>query len=416
MQKEKVILFGIKLHKDTQIDIFFSMAELARLVDTAGGEVIESFIQFRDEYSSKFLIGRGKLEEIKDFCEIYNIDTIISDDPLTSAQQRNIEEITNVKVLDRTRLILDIFAKRAKSKEGKLQVELAQLEYLLPRLTGRGIMLSQQKGGIGTKGPGERKLEIDRRKIREKITKFKKEIEHIQHYREIQRAKRKNLPLPMAALVGYTNAGKSTLMNKLTNADVFAEDKLFATLDATVRRYTLPNKQKILLADTVGFIQKLPHELIASFRATLEEINEADVIVHLVDMSLKNFERQINSVVDILKEINIGSIPIITVFNKCDSLEEKMKANIAKKYPDYCLISASTGEGIHVLNDKITNSLQKKMVFARLAVPYSETVVISRIYKTGTVYEKRYLDDYIELNILVDEKTYGQLKKYEITK
>ena len=299
--KETVILVGTDIDKEQ--NIVETLAELDRLVETAGGEVVGTIIQRRERPDIATYIGKGKLEELKALQQQTQATTIVFDDQLSPAQQRNIEKIMEVKVIDRTALILDIFAQRAHSYEGKLQVELAQMRYLLPRLGGKGLVMSRLGGGIGTRGPGETKLEVDRRTIRDKIHDIEESLKTVSAQRALQRSRRIQSGLPCVAIVGYTNAGKSTLLNRLTDAGVLVEDKLFATLDPTIRMLILPSGRKVLLADTVGFIRKLPHALIAAFRATLEEVVYSDLLMHVIDASSEEWEEQSRSVYDVLKEL-----------------------------------------------------------------------------------------------------------------
>jgi GTP-binding protein HflX len=321
LYKEKAILVGIELSKKESFFLEESLEELKRLAETAGAEVLSSTHQKREKPDPKYFIGKGKVEEIKGLIHSLGSNLIIFDHELSPSQERNLEEALEIKVIDRTELILDIFAQHAHSKEGKIQVELAQAEFLLTRLTGHGVLLSRLGGGIGTRGPGETKLEVDRRRIRKRISILKKEIKHLQAERQIRREKRKASKLKTAALIGYTNAGKSTLLNALAKADALVEDKLFATLDPTTRQLYLPQKDKsILLTDTVGFIQKLPHQLVDAFRATLEEVSEADLLLHTVDVSHPYFEDQISAVYTVLEELGCITKQIITVFNKKDKV------------------------------------------------------------------------------------------------
>ena len=319
-ETERALLAGLDCGKALW-PIDESMAELERLADTAGAVIVGKFIQRREKPDAAFFLGRGKVAEIA--MEVQNRDAtlLILDDELTPSQQHNLEQMLGIKVIDRTALILDIFAQRARTREGKLQVELAQLQYNLPRLGGQGLVLSRLGGGIGTRGPGETKLEVDRRRIYARIHDLEAQIDAVQKNRHLHRRRRKLSRIPLVALVGYTNAGKSTLLNRLTGSEVFAEDKLFATLDPTTRHLVLPEKQEILLTDTVGFIQKLPHTLVKAFRATLEEVQEADLLLNVVDCSNENYEQQIESVVEVLKELDAVDKPTLYVFNKADRFE-----------------------------------------------------------------------------------------------
>lgn len=411
MPTERVVLVGLQLGTESNEHIDFSMAELARLADTAGGEVVHTFTQKRSEPTPQYLIGEGKIFEIAAFCDEHAIATVVFNDALSPAQQHNCETKLNCKVIDRTRLILDIFAHRSRSREGKLQVELAQLQYLLPRLTGKGIALSQQTGGIGTRGPGEQKLEVDSRRIRDRIARLTRAIETIRTTRATQKAKRNSVPVPLVALVGYTNAGKSTLMNLLTRADIFVEDKLFATLDPTIRRLKLTNGQHILLADTVGFIEKLPHELVAAFRATLEEIKDANIVMHVVDVSDATYETRIKAVHQVLEEIGAHTIPRIIVYNKIDMLRPAVKKRLVRS-DDIVAISSKTGENMPRLLETVTKVLQKDMLFARVQIPYSSSRLVHYCYEKGIVKRIAHNRNFITIDAMLDPKLFEQLKPY----
>ena len=336
---ERVILVSASLKTQPQNEE--TLQELHRLTHTAGAEVVESFRVKVEAFNAATLIGKGKLQEIAAQAQILRADSVIFDDEISPAQQNNLEEILPAKVLDRTRLILDIFAQRARTQEGKLQVELAQLKYLLPRLSGRGAAMMQQKGGIGMRGPGERKLEYDRRRLRLRISRLEKEIEAVKAGRSLRRQRRAQVPLPQIALVGYTNAGKSTLLNALTQTQsVYADDKLFATLDPTTRRVRMPSGGEMLFTDTVGFIQKLPHSLVTSFRATLEETSFADVILHVQDAAAPNRREQEATVLQIITDLKAQNIPLITVFNKADLLSPGQLALLRTQYPQAVFVSA----------------------------------------------------------------------------
>lgn len=358
LNPEKAILVGIelseRLHRNAYpgqqiIPLTESMEELERLADTAGAKVVGGITQKREKPDQRFYIGSGKVEELKALVRSLAADLVIFDCSLSPSQERNLEELLEAKVIDRTELILDIFAQHAHSREGKLQVELAQSEFLLTRLTGHGVLMSRLGGGIGTRGPGETKLEYDRRRIRNKISELKRGLEKIIRERALRREARRKSRLPLTALVGYTNSGKSTLLNTLTRAEVLTQDKLFATLDPTVRRLYLPSGSTVLLTDTVGFIQKLPHQLIAAFRATLEEVTEADLLLHVVDISHPYFEDQITAVFTVLEEIKSAAKPIITVFNKVDKLKKKVSKKLLKKHQPAVAVSALTGENLDEL-------------------------------------------------------------------
>lgn len=337
---ETVLLVGTRLKHQTHNAT--SLEELKRLAETAGGRAARVFDVRLQAYNAALFIGSGKAEEIARAAEELHASAVIFDDEITPAQQQNLEEIIPAKVIDRTRLILDIFASRARTQEGKLQVELAQLNYLLPRLGGKGAAMMQQKGGIGMRGPGERKLEYDRRRLRARISKLEKEIEHVKSGRGLRRARRADVPLPQVAIVGYTNAGKSTLLNALTRQQaVYADDKLFATLDPTTRRVVCENGAQLLFTDTVGFIQKLPHSLVSAFRATLEETKFADLILHVQDASSPERDEQAQTVRQILAELETTHTPVVDVFNKAELLNRQQLAELKKQYPQAVFISAS---------------------------------------------------------------------------
>lgn len=411
-EKEKTIIVGVDTSTSSvPYDIDFSLNELSRLVDTAGGNVIERFTQKLETVHPGHFIGSGKLDEIKKYIAEHDVDAVIFDDKLSPAQQRNIESILEVKVIDRTRLILDIFAKHARTKESKLQIELAQLQYLLPRLTGKGVSLSQQKGGIGTRGPGETKLETDTRKIKTKIDIIKDELEAVKRTRENKRSKRDKNDIPLVAIAGYTNAGKSTLLKTLTQKEIFAEDKLFATLDTQIKRFSLPDGQDILFLDTVGFVQKLPHELVAAFRSTLEEITSADIIIHLIDISIENFELQKKAVYDVLAEIDIKNIPVIEVYNKADVCNEKLAADIAAdaKTP---VISCKNRTGFSELFAAIERILNKMRTDCVLNIPYADSKILDQLYKNAAVQSVDYESDFIIVHAQLNTEQKNRLEQY----
>jgi GTP-binding protein HflX len=350
--QEKAFLVGVEFQKE-EIALSITMAELAELAKTAGAIVVGSMVQKRTKVDPGYFIGSGKLDELKASVIASEANLVIFDHELSPAQIRNLEEELGIKVIDRTELILDIFALHAKSREGKLQVELAQTTFLLTHLVGQGEALSRQGGRIGTRGPGETKLESDRRSIRAKIAELKKLIEKLRGERQLKRAKRRSSQMPIITLVGYTNSGKSTLLNALTKSDVLAEDKLFATLDPTTRRLYLPSGRTVLLTDTVGFIQKLPHTLITAFQATLEEVTEADLLIHVVDSSSPYFEKQIKSVYQVLEELGSADKPILTVFNKEDKTEQPLSEENRKKHRPAVVISAKNKTGFDDLLIKL---------------------------------------------------------------
>src|SRR3977135_4366535 len=338
---ERAILIGLEQEGVSKWDLRDSMEELAELANSAGAEVVDTITQKLQKPTAPYYIGKGKAEEIKHSFQDREVTSVIFDDELSPAQGRNLENLLARKVLDRTQLILDIFAQRARSREGRLQIELAQLQYLLPRLTRMWHHLSRQTGGIGTRGPGETQLEVDRRRGKGRIARLERELEAVRKTRAIQREGRKRHQWPVAAVVGYTNAGKSTLLNLLTGADVVAENKLFATLDPTTRSFTLPNKQRVLLTDTVGFLRKLPHTLIESFKATLEEVHEADLLIHVVDLSHARVDEQMEAVDDVIKELDAFGKQTLIVFNKIDKIQNReMAESYTQSFPASVAISA----------------------------------------------------------------------------
>ena len=354
---EKAILVGIKL-KSEKIPLTHSLPELRRLAESAGAEVVGELTQNRDTPDQTYFIGTGKLEELKQLSGALDADLLIFDHEISASQTRNLEEALVIKVVDRTELILDIFAQHAKTREGRLQVALAQNEFQLTRLTGSRLSLSRLGGGIGTRGPGETKLEMDRRRVRKQIAELKEELRHLEKHRQRLRQNRQSGDLKTAALIGYTNAGKSTLMNWLTRSQIFTADRLFATLDPTTRRLYLPEGRVMLLTDTVGFIQKLPHQLIEAFHATLEEAIDADTLVHVVDASSPYMEEQISAVYAVLEELKIVTKPILTVFNKIDKLEDvKPLKSMINKYHPAVMVSAVKKAGGETLLKELSRLL-----------------------------------------------------------
>ena len=393
-QLEKVFLVGAELKSKSQWDVHESLEELASLAQTAGGEVVGEGIQKLDRPYSGTFIGKGKAEEFAAECSAKSVDTVIFDDELTPGQGRNLEHVFDRKIIDRTSLILDIFAQRARTKEGKLQVELAQLQHLLPRLTRFWTHLSRQKGGIGMRGDGESQLETDRRRIQERISRLSEELDHVRKHRSVQRQGRRRNNWPLASIVGYTNAGKSTLLNTLTGAEVQAEDKLFATLDPTTRKLRLGTNQKVLLSDTVGFIRKLPHRLVEAFKATLEEVAEADLLVHVVDISHPQADQQIEAVNDVLAEIGAQDKPTLMVFNKIDQLETPdILHQYTSQYSPSVAISAARKQGFEELETQLANSLRPIRTTLNLTIPVTEASVIARLHEVGQVLSLKYEDD-----------------------
>lgn len=403
VMSERAILIGMEWGRNDSLwTVDDSLEELKQLADTAGATVIKKFIQKRPKPDPAFFIGRGKVQELALYAQQENIDLCIFDDELSPAQQRNIESVMGIRILDRTALILDIFAQRARTNEGKLQVELAQLQYTLPRIMGKGLMLSRLGGGIGTRGPGETKLEVDRRKIRDRIAFIKDQIEKVKAVRSLHRSKRKKNNVFEVSLVGYTNAGKSTLLNTLTNSDIYAKDQLFATLDPTTRQLTLPNKQEIIITDTVGFIQRLPHQLIAAFRSTLEVVTEADLLVHVIDVSHELYKEQAAAVHEVLKEIGAETKPVITVYNKIDKLppDSKLADRLALEEDTVC-ISAAKKLNLETLQQMIETHLKSKAVEVTLCIPYAETAKAAQLHETANVLEQEYTENGAVMKVIL---------------
>lgn len=390
-----------------------SVEELKQLADTAGAQVVAKFMQKRPKPDPAFFIGKGKVQELALFVQQENIDLCIFDDELSPAQQRNIEQAMGIRVLDRTALILDIFAQRARTNEGKLQVELAQLQYNLPRIMGKGLSLSRLGGGIGTRGPGETKLEVDRRRIRDRIAYIKECIGKVKSVRTLHRAGRNKASVPTVSLVGYTNAGKSTLLNTLTNSDIYAKDQLFATLDPTTRQLDLPNKQQAILTDTVGFIQRLPHQLVAAFQSTLEEVVEADVLLHVIDVSHELYKEQSNAVYHVLDQIGAKDKTIITVYNKIDKLpaDSALPARLAQEENSIC-ISAKANINLDKLLELIAENLKLKAVEEYFLIPYSDSAAAARLHNVGTVLEQEYLAEGTKLKVRLAADQLGEFEKY----
>ncbi len=389
--QEKVILVAVSCDdfgREHDIDTETSLDELAELVDTAGAVTVGRMIQNREKVHNGTYIGKGKIEELKALIAELDADAIVTDDELSPAQMRNLEDLLDVKICDRTMIILDIFAKHAVTREGKIQVELAQLKYSLQRLTGKGIAMSRLGGGIGTRGPGEKKLEQDRRLIRDRISRLKEELKEIVDNRTLLRKQRERNAMPVIAIVGYTNAGKSTLLNKLTSSDILAADMLFATLDATTRKLKLASGQEILLTDTVGFINKLPHHLIEAFRSTLEEASFADVILHVVDASNDNAFNQMAVVYDTLRKLEADGKPVITALNKQDVAEGESVKDLKADY--VVKISAKTGDGLDELKDVIETVLKEQKVYIEKLIPYSDGGYLNQIRKFGQVVTEDY--------------------------
>lgn len=414
VMSERAILIGMEWGRNDSLwTVEDSLEELKQLADTAGATVIKKFIQKRPKPDPAFFIGRGKVQELALYAQQENIDLCIFDDELSPAQQRNIESVMGIRILDRTALILDIFAQRARTNEGKLQVELAQLQYTLPRIMGKGLMLSRLGGGIGTRGPGETKLEVDRRRIRDRIAFIKDQIEKVKAVRSLHRSKRKKNNVFEVSLVGYTNAGKSTLLNTLTNSDIYAKDQLFATLDPTTRQLTLPNKQEIIITDTVGFIQRLPHQLIAAFRSTLEVVTEADLLVHVIDVSHELYKEQAAAVHEVLKEIGAETKPVITVYNKIDKLppDSKLADRLALEEDTVC-ISAVKKLNLETLQQMIESHLKSKAVEVTLCIPYAEAAKAAQLHETANVLEQEYTENGAVMKVILPVEDFEAYNEY----
>ncbi|MDD3819116.1 MAG: GTPase HflX [Actinomycetota bacterium] len=388
-----------------------NVEELKNLTESAGAEVTDILYCKQEKPDSGYFISRGKLEEAVMIVNSKDIELVVFDDEITPSQQRNLQSKLNTKVIDRTALILDIFAQRAHTSEGKLQVELAQLNYLLPRLTGKGVELSRLGGGIGTRGPGETKLEVDRRKIRKRISQLKRKINQIGIQRDIQRKKRDENVFKIA-LAGYTNSGKTTLLNTTTDADAYVEDRLFSTLDSTTRKINISPNYNVLISDTVGFIEKLPHQLIASFKSTLEEVKRADLLLIVVDISKTDFESNILSVKEIIKEIDADKVPSLLVFNKIDKLDSKRLDNLMIKYKDAIFISALKKTGISDLYSRIRDIINKQYIDMTVKVPYSDVKTMSFIYNNCYIKKRKDIENNAILNINVNLKYAAALSEY----
>lgn len=388
-----------------------SLEELQALAEAAGALVLERILQERSAPDPAFFVGSGKVEALRLLAEAAELDLCIFDDELSPGQQRNLENKVGCKILDRTQLILDIFAHRARTREGKLQVELAQLNYLLPRLAGKGTILSRLGAGIGTRGPGETKLETDRRRIRNRIALLRRELDRVGTQRQLQRVKRQGVPLPIVALVGYTNAGKSTLFNCMTRAGTTESNRLFATLDPLLRRLTLPNSLDIILSDTVGFVRKLPHDIVAAFRATLEEVQEADLLLHVVDVSNPRWEEQAAAVTDVLRALQVQNTPVIVVCNKVDLLpgaEGEFTKRLAAQ--GGVPLSAKKGTGLTALLMRIEKALESFTIRVELRIPYDKADLLPRLHAQGRVTSEVYEENSIKVQVELPRSTARTLR------
>lgn len=411
---ERTILVSLEYGKqDRMWTSEDSLEELRQLAETAGAVVIAKFLQKRPKPDPGFFIGRGKVRDLALYSQQEDIDLCVFDEELSPAQQRNLEQALGIKVIDRTALILDIFAQRAQTNEGKLQVELAQLQYTLPRIMGQGLSLSRLGGGIGTRGPGETKLETDRRMIRDRISYIKGCIDKVQNVRKLHRSYRNKNQVPSISLIGYTNAGKSTLLNVLTNSDVYEKDQLFATLDPTTRQLNLPDKRQAILTDTVGFIQRLPHQLIAAFKSTLEETLDADLLVHVIDVSHLLYKEQSEAVYRVLQEVGAQDKPILSVFNKIDKLpEDSGLLEQLRAIPESVCISAKKQIGLEALLAAITEHLRLKSVELTLLIPYSDSAAAAKLFEEGTVLSQDYVAEGIKIKVRIKANDIDRWKKY----
>lgn len=421
LRLERVVLVGVWTEGSVS-DAENSLSELAALAETAGSQVLEGLIQRRSRPDSATFIGRGKVDELRDVVVATGADTVICDGELSPSQLRNLEQKAKVKVVDRTALILDIFAQHAKSKEGKAQVELAQLQYLLPRLRGWGDSLSRQGGGagggsggggVGTRGPGETKLETDRRRINHRITKLRREIKAMRTVRQTKRSRRASSGVPAVAIAGYTNAGKSSVLNRLTSAGVLVEDALFATLDPTTRRTAAEDGRVFTLSDTVGFVRHLPHQIVEAFRSTLEEVSYADLVVHVVDGAHPDPEGQVSAVREVLSEVRADRIPELLVVNKIDAAGEETMLRLKRTWPDAVFVSARSGQGIDDLHAAIAQRLPRPAVDLRVLLPYDRGDLVARIHRRGQVLDTRHTDEGTELRVRVDEQLAADLEAFK---
>ncbi len=410
---ERVILVGVWTTGSAK-DVERSMAELARLAETAGSNVLEALVQRRDAPDPSTFIGSGKVLELREAVIANRADTVICDGDLAPSQLRTLEERLKVKVVDRTWLILDIFAQHARSREGKAQVTLAQLQYLLPRLRGWGEAMSRQAGGIGTRGVGETKIEMDRRRIRDQIARIRRELRDMERTRAVKRQTRKRTGVAQVAIAGYTNAGKSSLLNRLTGAGVLVENALFATLDPTVRRTKLPSGREVTLADTVGFVRHLPHQLVEAFRSTLEEVSQADLIVHVVDGSDEDPLGQIDAVREVFGEIDAVAVPELIVVNKADIADPVVLARLLQRERNAVVVSARTGTGIDELLATIERLLPGPSVEVRALVPYTRGDLVSRVMRDGVVMEREHRDEGTFLHARVDDGLAADLAAYRV--
>jgi GTP-binding protein HflX len=413
--RQRALLIGTTYGTDTPEEAEASLEELALLADTAGAEPVHSELQRRRTPDPATYIGKGKAEELQAVVQALDIDVVIFDDELTPAQQRNLEKMFAVDVVDRVALILDIFAQHATSQEGAVQVELAQLRYRLPRLRGRGLQLSQQGAGIGTRGPGETQLEVDRRRLLRRMQKLERDLLGLAATRATQRKARKRRVIPHVALVGYTNAGKSTLLNRLTHAGVLVQDQLFSTLDPTVRRLHLPGGETVLLSDTVGFVRRLPHQLVEAFRSTLEEVVDADLLLHIVDASASDVDARIHAVGTVLEEIDAGDVPRLIAWNKADAADDDALKILLNAHPGSVAISAATGAGLPDLLTAIGDRLRALAHISEYVVPYERGDVLAALHRAGEVLVEVHGDHATRVRARLPQAAAGRFSEYAST-
>jgi GTP-binding protein HflX len=409
---QRAFLVGVELPGMSTVDSERSLEELALLTDTAGSEPVDRELVRRTRIDPATYIGSGKAEELATLTKALDIDVVVFDNQLTPAQQRNLQKLFGCDVVDREGLILDIFAQHAHTKVGALQVELAMNRYNLPRLRGKGTSLSQQGAGVLARGPGETKLETDRRRILQRISKLERELKETVGHRETQRKARRRSEIPQVSIVGYTNAGKSTLLNALTDAGVLVEDRLFATLDSTVRRLELPNQRPVLLADTVGFVRRLPHHLVEAFQSTLSEVAEADLLLHVVDGSVEDLAGQIAAVREVLLEIGAAELPELIVFNKADVIGDQGMRRLANLYPEAVFVSALTGSGLDELLGRIGELVEKTMVIMTLEIPYARGDLVAAVHRVGEVIEEKHDDNGTILEVRIPETSQAQFAQF----
>jgi GTP-binding protein HflX len=409
--RERIVLVGVTLPPEHEDDTERSLDELSLLVDTAGADEVARVVQRRGSLEPATFIGRGKVDELRELADEVDADTVVFDDELTPAQQFNLEKLLGRSALDRTAVILDIFAQNAHSQEGKAQVELAQLRYRLPRLRGRGVSLSQQGGGIGTRGPGETQLEVDRRRLIRRVHKLESDLRAVGRHRETQRKSQRRSRLRRVAIVGYTNAGKSTLLNRLTDAGVLVEDRLFATLDPTTRRLDLPGGEPVLLSDTVGFVRKLPHQLVEAFRSTLDVVVDADLLIHVVDASAPDPSEQIDAVRTVLAEIGAARVPELLVYNKADVAGDDA-ARLVRNHPGSVAVSARTGVGLEDLLVAVGDRLRAATEVVELVVPYDRGDVLASVHREGEVLVEQADEGAMRVRARLDEAAASRFREF----